>query len=340
MATSAIVEERYQEEPTTASPIQVPAKTKARGKGRSNSKQVQQDIQAEEPAPNAAQEPGVAEQTPANQQEGTSAKSYWTHENGGYSSLSPEHKALCDADYAKWTTKYPVRAKDVSVQQYCAWRQERTAERVAKAAERGAAPADQDVERTASESGAPNEKHWTRQNGGIEKLTEDQKNQALADFQKFEQKNPAAAKEHGFEKYVTFRQDRCAEEFGIGSGLRRAYHYVDGGAVSFADNRHTNAFLTSMYEGKSTGRDALRNLQASVEPGQSRSENVKNMFSLDVERSADNRYLRTTLYPLPGKEAEVKREIDKAARQAFSRCKVEPRTQQREPSHHSNDLGR
>jgi hypothetical protein len=325
----ATVIEGVVEQGTSQSVATEQGKTKARSRSKGKGAEASQEV--EQAQPTAAVEPAsVANGTPANQQE-----PYFNRARGGYEALTPNQKAQANEAYAKWAVKNPSAAEKQGVEGYCAFRQKMDAEREVAA--------QRDAEQTGKEAGAPSEKSWRRQRGGIEKLDETQKAQALADFQKAAAENPKTA-QHGFESFVSFVQDRCREDFALGAAARRAYQNVDKGAVNMVDDKLTRKFMESAYDGKSTGNDALRVLQPSVEPGQAKTQQFKNMFSVEVQRSADNAIVRTTVIPAQGKEAEVKQTFDKIARQAFSRSgkerSQEPKQQQRETKQHTNDVGR
>lgn len=272
----------------------------------------------------------VASEASANQQE-----PYFTHATGGYEALSPTQRAQADEAFGKWAAKDPVSAEKQGVEGYCAFRQKMTAEREAAAT--------RDTEHTGNEAGAPSEQSWRRQRGGVENLNDAQRAQAHTEYEKAAAENPRTA-EHGFESFVSYVQDRCREDFALGAAARRAHQNVDKGAVQLVDDKLTRKFMETVYDGKSTGNDALRVLQASVEPGGSKTQNFKNLFSVEVQRKGDNSIVRTTLIPAEGKHAEIKQALDKIARQSFARSgqtrTQEPRQQQRDTKAHANDMGR
>jgi hypothetical protein len=193
--------------------------------------------------------------------------------------------------------------------------------------------------KVAKEADVPSEKHWSRQ-ANFAEMSPEQKASAEVDYAKFGEKNPEAAKKYDLASYANYVIDRSAENRSLGLGLRRCEANVERGAVSFADNKQADAFLKEVYNQQRTGVDALRVLQASVEPGQAKTESFKGTFNITVERSADNKIVRTTLAPVAGKEAAVKELIGAAAAKAFARSRSEPKVKQREEKQQQNDLGR
>ena len=184
----------------------------------------------------------------------------------------------------------------------------------------------------------PSEKHWSRQ-VNFAAMSPDQVAGAAADYAKFATKNPEAGKAHNLESYANYFIDRSAENRSLGIGLRRCEANVDRGAVSFTDNKQADAVLKEAYGQKRTGVEALRVLQQSVEPGQAQTRQFKDAFNITVERSKDNKIVRTTLTPLAGKETAVKELIRTAAIKAFVQARAsEPRAKQ--VVNQQQDLGR
>jgi len=262
----------------------------------------------------------------------------WTHRTEGIAILSEADRTQASMEYAQFREKNPEAAAKYTEEQYVIFRQTKNAERLAKTAEQGKTAPALSTAQLASESDAPSEKHWSRQDS-FDEMSPEQKAAAAVDYARFAEKNPEAAKKHDLLSYANYVIERSAENRSLGHDLRRCEANVDRGAVLLADNRQAEAFLKEAYGQKRTGMDALRNLQQSVEPGQSRTENFKGIFSLTVERSKDNKIVRTTLSPIAGKESVVKELLGVAAARSFARARLEPKAKQI-VKQQQQDLGR
>jgi hypothetical protein len=263
---------------------------------------------------------------------------HWSRQTGGMEGLSPSAKEQASVEYAAFGQKNPGAAAKYTVDQYVAFRQTKHAERQAITA-KAISTIDEPEAKVAREADVPSEKHWSRQ-ANFAEMSPEQKASAAVDYAKFGEKNPDAAKKHDLASYANYVIDRSAENRSLGLGLRRCEANVERGAVSFADNKQADAFLKEVYNQQRTGVDALRVLQASVEPGQAKTESFKGTFNITVERSADNKIVRTTLTPVAGKEAAVKELMGAAAAKSFARSRSEPKIKQREEKQQQNDLGR
>jgi uncharacterized protein YchJ len=260
---------------------------------------------------------------------------HWSHRTDGIAILSEADRTQASMEYALFREKNPEAAAKYTEEQYVAFRQTKNAERLAKATEPGKTAPEQ---ATAQLSDVLGEKHWSRQ-ASFDEMSADQKAAAAVDYARFAEKKPNAAKKHDLSSYANYVIDRSAENRSLGLGLRRCEANLDRGAVLLADSRQADAFLKEAYSQKRTGVDALRNLQQSVEPGQSRTEDFKGTFSLTVERSKDNKIVRTTLTPIAGKESVVKELFGAAAAKSFARARSEPKVKQIEKQQ-QQDMGR
>jgi len=314
--------------PKVARATKAPAKSKA----DANAVEVAQPTPVEAATEVVAASPAEAVQTQTTEQnQEAGAEKHWTKWRESPEKLPATLEAQARTEYGAWAEKNADKAKEITFEKYRDFRIEQSIKKEAKVHD--------EVEQVAAAAGAPSEKSWRLQTGGYESLSESHKEQVRADLAKLIERDPKKSS-LDIAKYCADVQEYCAKDKALAKTMLIDKTSVDRGAVNLSNSDHAHHFLTTIYKGERTGNDALGNLRSSVEKGSAKSIELKGAFTLTVERSKDDRVVRTSLQALPGKEAEVKRMFDDAASRAFRRAGITPQSKGREQTRKSNDLGR